>query len=145
MKKIISAFIIVFGATAALYAQEKTEKKAAPTNEAKAGFEKKFPGATSAKWEKENEDFEVNFKQAGKEMSAVFAGNGTWKETEQEIPMAKLPSAATSYIAKHYAGKKVKEAAKIKKADGSINYEAEINKADVLFDGSGNFLKEAKD
>lgn len=125
-----------------LYAQEK---KATPTSVAKAGFEKKFPGATGVKWEKENEDFEVHFKQAGKELSAVFASNGSWKETEQAIATATLPAAATSYIAKHYAGKKVKESAKIEKADGSINYEAEINKTDVLFDAAGNFLKEVKD
>jgi len=78
-------------------------------------------------------------------MSAVFAGDGAWKETEQQVPTAKLPTAATSYIAQHYAGKRIKESAKIEKADGSINYEAEINKTDVIFDASGNFLREAKD
>lgn len=145
MKRIIGVFAIVLGTAAALYAQEKKGKNITPSKEVKAGFEKKFPGATNVKWEQEGADFEAGFKQKGEEVSAVFDKNGSLKETETEIATAKLPASVTSYLQKHYAGQKVKEAAKIVKADGTVNYEAEINKMDVLFDASGNFLKETRD
>jgi len=142
MKKVIGIFALVLGTSAALCAQTK---RATPSKEAKAGFEQKFPGATNIKWEKEGADFEVNFKQKGTETSAVFEANGALKETETPIATTKLPTAATRYIAQHYAGQKIKESAKIVRADGSVTYEAEINKKDVLFDTTGKFLKEARD
>jgi uncharacterized membrane protein YkoI len=143
MKKVVGVFLVTMSLGIVLHAQEK-EQHVTPTKEAKAGFEKQFPGVKDAKWEAEAKDYEVNFKQGKKEMSAVFAANGTLKETETEISVDKLPSSATTYIKQHYAGQKVKEAARIEKADGTVNYEAEINKKDVLFDASGKFIKEAK-
>jgi uncharacterized membrane protein YkoI len=143
MKKIIGVLLLVMSLGAGLQAQEK-EKHKTPTKEAKAGFEKKFPGVKDSKWEAEGTDFEVKFKQGKKEMSAVFTTNGTLKETETVITANELPSLATTYIKQHYAGQKVTETAKIEKADGTVIYEAEINKKDILFDVSGKFIKEAK-
>ena len=37
-------------------------------------------------------------------------------------------------------GKKVKEAARIEKADGSTVYEAEVKHKDLIFDASGKML-----
>lgn len=142
MKKIIGALVIVLSTAIALYAQEDKGKHATPTKEAKAGFEKKFPGASATKWEMEGADYEVNFKQKGEKMSAVFASNGTLKETETEIPTTKLPATVTGYVRRHYAGQKIKEAARIVKADGTVSYEAEVGEKDVLFDASGKLLKE---
>jgi hypothetical protein len=143
MKKIIGVLVLAIGLTSALYAQEKKAAQAKPTLEAKAGFESKFPGATNVKWEKEDNLFEVNFKQNGKETSALFEPNGSLTETETAI--TRLPAGVLKYLQQHYAGKKVKEAAKIVKADGTVNYEAEVEKMDVLFDAGGKFIKEAKD
>lgn len=110
----------------------------------KAAFEKQYPGAT-AKWEKEAGNYEVNFKQNGSTMSALFDANGTMKESEMDIKVADLPATVQAYIKEHYKGKTVKEAAIITKADGAVNYEAEINGKDVIFDSNGKFIKETKD
>jgi hypothetical protein len=107
-------------------------------------FEKKYPGVKGS-WDKEDANYEVNFKQDGKSMSALIDVNGTIVETETSIPVGNLPQAVKSYVQKHYAGLKIKEAAKIVKASGEINYEAEVNKKDIVFDANGNFLKEAND
>ena len=40
---------------------------------------------------------------------------------------------------------KIKKAARILKADRQIEYEAEVQKMDVLFDSNGKFLREEKD
>lgn len=44
-----------------------------------------------------------------------------------------------------YKGKTIKEGAKITTADGTVNYEAEVDGKDVIFDTNGKFLKEVKD
>jgi len=49
------------------------------------------------------------------------------------------------YVKAHYKGATAKEAAKITKADGTVNYEAEVSKKDVIFDAKGKFIKEEKD
>ena len=110
----------------------------------KASFEKKYPGV-AARWEKEDGRYEVDFKQNGTGMSALIEANGTIVETEMDIKETDLPVAALSYVKAHYTGKKITDAARITKADGTVNYEAEVGDIDVLFDSNGNFLKEEKD
>ena len=97
------------------------------------------------KWEKEDGNYEVTFVDKGKELSAVYNAKGILTESEHEIKVSELPAAVTAYMKDHYKGITVKGAAKITKADGSINYEAAIKGKDVLFDANGKFIKEAKD
>ncbi|RFZ95590.1 hypothetical protein D0C36_08755 [Mucilaginibacter conchicola] len=111
----------------------------------KATFEKTFPAVKRVKWEKEKGDFEAGFKQGATEMSAVFKADGSLAETEAEIKPTDLPGNVMVYIKDHYKGAKIKEAAKITKANGEVNYEAEVNGKDILFDSSGNFIKVAAD
>ena len=110
----------------------------------KNSFEKKYPG-TAAKWEKEDGNYEVNFKQNGNNMSELISSDGTIMETEMDIKITELPSAILNYVKEHYKGKTIKEGAKITKADGTVNYEAEVAGKDVIFDADGKFIKELKD
>lgn len=110
----------------------------------KSGFSKLYPG-TTAKWEKEAGKYEANFKQSGNTMSALFEVNGNLTESEMDIAVSALPAAVLAYVKEHYKGKSIKEGAKITKADGTVNYEAEVNGKDVIFDAGGKFLKETKD
>ena len=70
---------------------------------------------------------------------------GNLLETETDIPVNKLPAAVLSYLKEQYKGTPVKEAAKIIKADGTVNYEAEINKKDIILDTNGKFIKKTND
>jgi hypothetical protein len=110
----------------------------------KAAFAKQFAGAT-AKWEKENGEYEAGFKMEGKEMSALFTADGKMTESEVSIKPTELPAKVRAYVKANYKDKKIKAGAKITKADGTINYEAEVNGVDVMFDSDGKFLKEVKD
>ena len=110
----------------------------------KTSFDKQYPGV-KAKWEKEDGNYEAGFKKDGKTMSVLYDPMGTLKETEVVIKEAELPAATLDYLKTNYKGKKIKETAKVTKADGTINYEAEIEGKDVVFDGNGKFIKEAKD
>lgn len=138
--------IILFGFTVALATvgcAQKTSEKEIPVS-AKTTFEKNYPTAKEVKWEKEDELFEVNFDFNGKDYSVLYDANGLCVETEIEMNQHQLPEKAQTYLETNYAGKKVKEAAVITKADGTLTYEAEVNGIDVLFDASGTFIKEAK-
>jgi hypothetical protein len=140
-KQILSlAFIAIMGLCA--NAQKVNASKVPAT--VKAAFAKQFAGAT-AKWEKENGQYEAGFKSDGKDMSALFTAEGTMTESEVSMKPTELPTKVLAYVKANYKGKTIKEGAKITKADGTVNYEAEVNGVDVLFDANGKFLKEAKD
>lgn len=138
MKKTLLVLGLFIAATS--FAQKKDDAPSA----AKAAFAKSFPGVKGV-WEKEDGNYEVSFETAGKKMSAIYDAKGALKESEVEMTVAQLPAAIGTYMSQHYKGITVKGAAKITKADGSINYEAAIKGKDVLFDANGKFIKEAKD
>ena len=97
----------------------------------------------TASWgaQKEKGNFEAEFRSGGKSISALFSSEGSLLESEQGINVSELPAPASSYIKSHYPGKVVKEAARISKADGKIEFEAEIGGRDLVFDAKGNFLE----
>lgn len=102
-----------------------------------AAFQQKFPQVTDVDWEKEKDGiWEAEFDQNNTEMSANFSADGKWIETETDIKFAELPIPVQTAL----KGKKVKEAAKIQRADGSTIYEAEVKRKDLLFDASGKQL-----
>jgi Putative beta-lactamase-inhibitor-like, PepSY-like len=142
MKKlmIMTALAAVFGFAANA---QKTDAAKVPAA-VKAAFAKQYPGAV-AKWEKEEGKYEAGFKQNGNTMSALFEANGTMIESEMDIKETDLPATVLAYVKEHYNGKKIKEGAKITKADGTVNYEAEVAGKDVIFDAKGKFLKEVKE
>ncbi len=142
MKKIMMTVAV---AVAVVFTAAAQKIKEAEVPEAvKTAFVKQYPGV-AVKWEKEDGLFEAGFKKEGSSMSALYEANGTVTETEIEMPVAELPAVVLDYVKEHYSGKKIKEASRITKADGTLNYEAEVAGKDVLFDATGKFIKEAKD
>lgn len=108
-------------------------------------FEKAYPGVKKIQWEKEAGNYEAGFRQGSKEMSAVFNPNGSQLESEMEIQKTELPAQAITYLKQHYKGVTINEVAKIIKAGGEINYEAEVKGKDVLFDKNGQYIRIVKD
>lgn len=142
MKKLFGLLFISAAVSLTACAQ-KLDASKVPAS-VKESFIKQFPGAI-AKWEKEGEKYEAEFKHQNHEMSAVFDANGTMEESEMEIKASELPAGVTTYIKEHYKGASIKEVAKITKANGEVNYEAEVHGKDLIFDATGKFLKEMKD
>lgn len=141
MKKVtmISALVSLIGFSACAQKLDASKVPAA----VKATFEKQYPGA-SVKWEKEDGKYEAGFKQNGNTMSALYEANGTMTESEMDIKVSDLPASVLAYVKENYKDKKIKEGAKITKSDGTVNYEAEVDGKDVIFDAKGKFLKEMK-
>ena len=142
MKKyFLNILALIFLSLAASAQKINEDKLPAATKEA---FSQKYPDILG-KWEKENGNYEVNFKKEGTTMSAVIDAKGAILETETAISIKELPAGVESYIKSHYKGAAIKEAALIVKASGETMYEAEVNKKDILFDVNGKFIKEAND
>ena len=141
MKKMIVVGLMLV--SIATFAQKIDGSKVPAT--AQATFSKNFPGIKDVKWEKEKGNYEANFKQDDQKMSAVFDANGGLLETETGIAISDLPAGVAEYVAKNYKGEKIKEAAKLKMANGDTNYEAAVKGKDLIFDAKGNFIKAVKD
>lgn len=142
MKRICLISLLFTFSGFALNAQKlSTVQVPAPVKEA---FAKQYPGI-SAKWEKEQKSYEANFKQNGNILSASYESNGTFIESELDIKVSDLPASIKEYVKAKYSDKTIKEAARISRAGGTINYEAEVNGKDLLFTDQGKFIKESKD
>lgn len=128
---------IVFAANA-----QKVDASTVPAA-VKTSLAKQYPG-TTAKWGKDDGKYEAGFDHNGHEMSALFEASGTMRESEMEIKVSELPASVMQYITTHHKGATVKEAAKIAKANGEVNCEAEVKGKDLVFDANGKFLKEVK-
>jgi hypothetical protein len=136
--------IMIVAAVIALSAFSQKLNESQVPAAVKTAFERKYP-SVKASWDKEDANYEANFKHDGKAMSAVIGKNGTVVETETDIPVTDLPKAVQDYMKKNYPGVKIEEAARIVKANGDVNYEAEVHHKDVIFDAKGKYIKEAKD
>jgi len=108
-------------------------------------FMKLYPKTTQVKWSKESKDeFEAEFKEAGKSVSVIINSEGELKETETKIEIKDLPKSVEPFVMKNYRNYKITEAAKIIDAKGVLTYEAEISKGkekkDLLFDKDGKSI-----
>lgn len=111
----------------------------------KQAFSKTHSAASAVKWEKEDGNYEVSFKENGNQFSLIYNAQGDLLETEEEIAPNTLPAAIKAYMSKQYAANPLKSAAKITKADGTVLYEAAIKNKDIIFDVKGTFIKVIKD
>ncbi|MXV51963.1 hypothetical protein GS399_13350 [Pedobacter sp. HMF7647] len=137
----VSVAVICPGLTALA---QKVSQKEVPATVRKT-FASAYPLVKTVRWEKEKGNYEASFMQSNNDMSALFTAEGRQLETELEIKTAALPAAILDYIKQNYSGYPIKEAAKITKAGGEVNFEAEVNGRDLLFDSSGKFINAVKD
>jgi hypothetical protein len=106
----------------------------------KNAFKKEYPQVKNVHWDVEHGTYEAGFKLGKKDMSVTYNGKGTKEETETSMKVSDLPRSITTYVAQKKYGK-IKEAARIVKADGSVVIEAEVKKGDLLFNENGTFQK----
>ena len=145
MKKLLGLGIIAIALSTSAFAQKKVHShhKDEVPKAVKEAFNKQYPGIM-AKWDKEHGKYEADFKQGTTKMSVLYNANGKVEETETRIMESELPNNVTAYVAAHKLGD-IKEASKIVKANGTVEYEAEIKAGDALFNSNGDFIKIMKD
>jgi hypothetical protein len=120
-----------------------TQKLDVPANVVHA-FVTTHPGV-SATWEKEGANFEASFTKNGKLLSCVLDKDGVTVEEETAIALEQLPAAAQQYLQQHFPDQRIKALAKIEKTGQPLQYEAEIDHKDYLFDEQGTYIGIEKD
>tara|TARA_R110001599_G_scaffold129017_3_gene303070 strand:+ start:3635 stop:4120 length:486 start_codon:yes stop_codon:yes gene_type:complete len=124
MKKLSLLMLVAIMTLTQAFAQSK-----APSN-VKAAFSKKFPTAKKASWDKENEtEWEVEFKMNGRDYSANFLNDGTWKETEYAIKKREIPRAVKRTLNTQFKGYDIEESEVSETAKGKV-YEFALEKGD---------------
>jgi len=125
MKKVTILFALVIMVFSQACATTGT-----PPSKVKSAFAKKFPTAKKVKWDKENDtEWEAEFKMNGKEYSANFINDGTWKETEFEIKKSEIPTAVKTTLDKEFAGYKIEEVEVSETVNGKV-YEFALEKGE---------------
>ena len=114
---------------------------APPPAAVQAAFSKRFPKATAVKWEKEDAGWEAEFHEGKEEVSVEFNADGTLREIEREVALTALPAPVLPYVQKNYPSAKIKEAARLEDAAGTVTWEAEVGGKDLIFDAAGTFLR----
>ena len=142
MKKTLIAGYLFFGLN---FTQAQNLKESEVPAVVLDAFKKEHPEIKSSKWEKEGDNYEVEFKLNKIENSIGYNASGNWIEKEVEIKPSELPKNALDYFEKNLPGKKIKEACKITAADGKITYEAEVEDTEYQFHSEGNLLKQEKE
>lgn len=137
MKKLV--FLLAAVASVSFANAQKVSEKEVPVV-VKSAFQKSHPNAKELKWEKEKANYEVGFEERETDYSALIDASGKILETEVEIKINELPANAKAYVAQHYPGQKIKEAAKITDNKGVVTYEAEVKGKDLIFDNTGKLL-----
>lgn len=144
MKKTIIAAVLCW-AVVAVQAQERTKGKVIIPNPVSEAFANTYPGI-KAHWGKEKDGtYEASFTKQGMKMSATYQASGVLVETETDITIKDLPATVQAYVKDKRKGARITEAARIAKANGDINYEAELQGVDLIFDAKGNLVKEMKE
>ncbi|MBO9584778.1 MAG: PepSY-like domain-containing protein [Flavobacterium sp.] len=138
---ILTCLVLLFSSFA--IAQHVSEKDI--PNVVKLTFLKSYPNQTNVKWEKEKGNYEANFVVGKTQHAMLLDSNGNILETEEEISVKKLPANALAYIQKTYKNKKIKEAAIITDAHGTVTFEAQVTSIDLIFDKQGTYIKSIAD
>ncbi|MFC6269722.1 PepSY-like domain-containing protein [Frigoriflavimonas asaccharolytica] len=146
MKKSAIVLSIIFALGAGTVTAQQMSKKDEVPVAVKNAFKKDYPQVKKVKWDDEHGTYEAEFKMGNKDMSVTYSKSGMKEETETSLKVTELPKSVISYVAQKKYGK-IKEAARIVKADGSVVYEAEVKSGDLLFNENGSFnsLKIEKD
>jgi len=105
-----------------------------------------FPGATAIKWHKENaHEYEAEFLNEGKKMSANFTDKGVWIETETPVNFNELPASVKDAFINSHKNCKPKSASKIDLVDGTMKFEIEFISAkkthEILYTNDGKEIK----
>ena len=122
--KVLKLLSLGLFATSMMACAQNSESPKAVTE----AFAKKFPTATSVKWDKESEtEWEAEFKMNKVEFSANFLQDGTWKETEHEIEEKDVPQNVKDALMSAFSGYDIEEVEVSETAKGLV-YEFGIEK-----------------
>lgn len=111
-------------------------------------FAKVHANATDVEWEKDWDNYKVEFDIGRREHEIWYTVSGKIIKKEQDITEADLPQTIRDAIKLKYAGYRVDDV-EMTWQDNATTYEVELEKGkeewEITFDASGQILNERKD
>jgi hypothetical protein len=93
-------------------------------------FMEKYQSATKISWDNEDtKEWEAKFTFEGYNLSANFAENGTWIDTERKIKIADVPTAIAETINSIYTGWTIHKIVKKETPKSGTVYEVSLKKS----------------
>ena len=147
MKKILVIHALLL-TSVSVYAQDI--KTSVVPEAVKQSFSKLYPKATDVEWEKEEGNYEAQFKHNKEKTDVLFTAAGKHIQTETKLASAsELPAAIANTLKKDFSGYEVEETEKVMTAEGKQLYkvkaEMKEKEYELLFDASGVLLKKTEE
>lgn len=142
-------WLIILIITTTGFAESFAQSSKVVPSEVQNAFNIQFAGAQKLKWQMEEDGiWEAEFRQNGDELSATFAADGQWKETETEIEKDELPAIINSVLQTKFMGMRIREAAIVQRPDLSHGFEVELRGGkeitEVLLNDQGDIISQEK-
>ena len=141
--KTLKILAITLFATSVAMAQDLNSSDVPGT--LKDAFSKEYSKATDVEWEKEMDNYKVEFDLNRQDNEVWYNASGSVLKKEQEITEAELPQAINTAIKSNYAGYRVDDVEKIWQ-NNTTTYEVELEKGQdekhITFDGNAKVLNE---
>ena len=142
MKKNLFVFTSCLLFCLAAFSQEiSSDKIPRPVRQA---FVNQFPAAKALKYELNNTDYKISFRDQGKECIITYNAAGKLLETEREITSARLPKEVSAAVTKNFPGYTIITAVRREAIDKGICFEMDLKKEDagysVRFSDKGEIL-----
>lgn len=140
--RILAAFFFATGVAVAQNVNQ-TEVPSA----VKDAFTKEYAKATNVDWEKDMENYKVEFNMDRVDTEVWYNASGTVIKKEQDIAEVKLPQGVRDVIKANYADYRVDDIEKVWQ-DNATSYDVELEKGNedkhLTFDATGKVTAEHK-
>lgn len=140
MKKIALILALCFIIFSTIQAQSATNVPQV----VKESFSNRYPN-TQPDWQKVKKYYVATFKQNGEEAIVHYDKHGKLIDRGWNVTYSKLPQAAVLYLNKYYGGEKsFDNVVKMEDMDGNLMYKAQMGSKEILFDGTGKFIRKQR-
>lgn len=110
-------------------------------------FDAAYPDARDIEWEKEGDQFEVEFEVKDVDQVALLDNSGNLVMYKKDIRVSELPAAVTDAIKQNYDNKQIDDADLVEK-DGTTYYQVEleggIRDEEIVFSEDGQVVNDFK-
>ncbi|WP_157418075.1 PepSY-like domain-containing protein [Aequorivita capsosiphonis] len=145
MKTVKTLMLLLFVTTIAV-AQDLNPSELPET--VKNAFLKDYSKATDVEWERDMENYKVEFDMERMEQEIWYTASGEVIKKEQDITEADLPQGIRDAIKSKYPDYRVDDV-EMTWQDGKTTYEVELEKGKeewkIVYDSNGNVLQERRD
>ena len=144
--KTLNILILFLFATSLSFAQDLNTSEVPEL--VKNAFTKEYTQATDIEWERDMDNFKVEFDMGRMEHEIWYTPSGDVIKKEQDISEAELPQVIRDIIKSKYSGYRIDDV-EMTWQDNATTYEVEVEKGKeewkIVFDSEGKIIQERRD